>query len=355
MAWTQLDGTNGVPQAIRPTRKSRVFKLIGAAPRGGNVVAKKCRNDNLLESYVYGDVLPRLAVSTPHYYGQVTDRESRSDWLFIEDVGNVTYRAQSTAHQALVSEWLGELHTEASGLIKPERLPDRNAAWFLEVTRLIRSSIRRQPESLDRLGRDRGPFEAIADDCDALEAVWHKVEAVCACVPPTLVHCDFVPKNIGVRAVRGGGVLLPFDWEMAGWGTPAPDIANLLAPQGARTSKSQLIASTRGGDAQRGIRSYWSRVHELWPRLEPQALERLAWAGHLFRNLLAVRWELAGTFIDDGTLDEARPAPCSQGGADASGDLPRLDLPRAHLEHIVEMLSLYSSQMGSVLPLVSAR
>ena len=139
---------------------------------------------------------------------------------------------------------------------------------------------------------------------------------------------------------------------MAGWGTPAPDIANLLAPQGAQASKSQLIASSHGLDAHRGIRNYWSKVREHWPQLEPGALEQLALVGHIFRNLLAVRWELAGTFIDDRTVDEARPARRSQDGKDSSNDLPRLELPRAHLEHIVEMLSLYSSRMRSVLPLV---
>jgi len=91
-------------------------------------------------------------------------------------------------------------------------------------------------------------------------------------MPHTLVHGDFVPKNVRVRNRYGRLQLLVFDWETAGIGPPAADIA--LLP---------------GGDE--FLHRYFDVVSEVWPCLDWADILRLRRIGHLFRLLHSVLWE----------------------------------------------------------------
>jgi thiamine kinase-like enzyme len=44
-------------------------------------------------------------------------------------------------------------------------------------------------------------------------------------MPRTLVHGDFVGRKLRVRGGPDRGELVPCDWESAGWGVPAIDLA----------------------------------------------------------------------------------------------------------------------------------
>jgi aminoglycoside phosphotransferase (APT) family kinase protein len=117
-------------------------------------------------------------------------------------------------------------------------------------------------------------LEGIARQCDVVEAHWDEVDEWCAEIPPTLVHGDFRPKNVHIvddgRRVR----LLAMDWETAGWGAPAAD-----------------LASVRGlGGESIGVTTYLSVVRESWPGLRLRALLRTVEAGKLFRRVAAIDW-----------------------------------------------------------------
>ena len=114
-----------------------------------------------------------------------------------------------------------------------------------------------------------------------LETHWGDIEDLCAGVPATLVHGDFNGKNIRLGAGGNGAALLVFDWEDAGWGAPAVDLAQQAVPA------SGLSASP-------DIATYHATVRERWPNLDRERLLRLAYCGSIFRALAALYWESAG-------------------------------------------------------------
>jgi aminoglycoside phosphotransferase (APT) family kinase protein len=95
-------------------------------------------------------------------------------------------------------------------------------------------------------------------------------------MPCTVVHGDFVPKNVRVARRAGRLVVLPFDWETAGWGPPAADLASF----------------------QKGIRPdlthYANAVAGAWPGLGIDDLMAMSDLGRLFRVLAAIDWASVG-------------------------------------------------------------
>jgi aminoglycoside phosphotransferase (APT) family kinase protein len=102
--------------------------------------------------------------------------------------------------------------------------------------------------------------------CDYLSSNWEQFASLCEEMPKTLVHGDFIPKNVGVRSTQAGITLLPFDWEKAGWGSPAEDISRVDIP------------------------TYWDTVQDYWPESGIQAFNRLANIGEVFRCLVYIDW-----------------------------------------------------------------
>lgn len=88
-----------------------------------------------------------------------------------------------------------------------------------------------------------------------------------------------------VRAGWAGIALLPFDWEMAGWGVPAADLAH-----SARLGRRDFSAQTGGFAANPDVATYWSVVREHWPSLDLQTIQQLANCGKMFRSLAAIDW-----------------------------------------------------------------
>jgi aminoglycoside phosphotransferase (APT) family kinase protein len=159
------------------------------------------------------------------------------------------------------------MHTSAARLAAAARLPDRGPSHYLEHLRSARHTILHNLTNPALSGDDVTVLHAIVSQCDLLESRWSQVETCCAGVPSTLVHGDFRPKNVRVRADQAGLALFPLDWETAGWGVPAPDLASV------------------------DLTAYWSVVRECWPTLDLQAIQQLANLGKVSRWLAAISWE----------------------------------------------------------------
>ena len=117
-------------------------------------------------------------------------------------------------------------------------------------------------------------LKALVGDLDVLEGHWREVEKVCQDEPRTIVHGDFVIKNVRVRTTVGSTSLLVFDWENAGWGVPCTDLA-------------QLTDRTVSPD----LDSYASALRGSWPRVSDVRVRELAECGRFFRLLDEIGWE----------------------------------------------------------------
>jgi Phosphotransferase enzyme family len=267
------------PGAVLPTEvtllkrkeKSAVYRLAGVGPGDAAVVAKHCRPGSArVERVVYGAVLPRLPVTRPGYYGCAEGPDGW--WVFLEEVVADKYSAALEEHRRLAGRWLGLLHTSAERLAGDAPLPDRGPVHYRQVLGRVRSAVVRH---LDDFGMGPGGgavLEALAAGCDALAARWDQVEQLCTEMPRTLVHGDFIKRNLRVRPGPGGPSLVAFDWEVAGWGVPAADLA------GPPFSGNPDLAA------------YGEVVREHWPGADPPAVRRWAALGTLFRCLSAADW-----------------------------------------------------------------
>jgi len=128
---------------------------------------------------------------------------------------------------------------------------------------------------------DVAVLQAIVSQYDVLESRWSQVAAVCNRMPQTLEHGDFTERHVRFRRIEQGAVLLPFDWETAGWGSPAVDFAQFIVD-----SVSPHIST------------YLSVVRPVWPHLDVQDLKQLASIGTIFRVMNSITWEQYGIVYD---------------------------------------------------------
>ena len=145
-AWRELQPAWVGPESIhvlQEGRKSAIYGLTGVGSGGSAVIAKRCRAAAAaVERTVYAEVLPRLPVTSPRYYGSVQD-DRGSCWLFLEDVGGERYATSNEEHCSLAGRWLGLMHTSTT------ILADAAAAALTRVDIAAYWSVVRECWSLD--------------------------------------------------------------------------------------------------------------------------------------------------------------------------------------------------------------
>jgi len=112
----------------------------------------------------------------------------------------------------------------------------------------------------------------VIDRLDRLQSSWGRIESLCVSIPATLVHGDFRPKNVYLRANGNGNggarlACYPIDWETAGWGVPAADLTRI------------------------DVVAYWTAAREWHRDLQLEDVVRLESLGQVFRTLAAIDWE----------------------------------------------------------------
>jgi hypothetical protein len=85
---------------------------------------------------------------------------------------------------------------------------------------------------------------------------------------------------VHVREEGHGLAVLPFDWETAGWGVPAPDLIKI------------------------DVGLYVSILHDVWSGLNAADWRQMRVLSILFRQLASIDW-IAGSF---GELGDEKPA-----------------------------------------------
>ena len=305
-------------EILEKNRKSAIYRIPGIGQGGSAVIAKQCSYESArVERTIYEAILPHLPLPRLHYYGFVQSDEQWC-WLFFEDAGKEGYSPQIEEHRVLAARWLGIMHASAAHLAAASQLPDRGPNHYWARLQSAHAALERAVAELTLNRDDRSLLESIVSHCDLLKGHWRKVEQWCEPVPRTLVHGDFVRKNVVVRPGPSGIVLLPFDWETTGWGLPTTDLATAelagFAADAAAASESPEISAYR-----------WA-VCRFWPQFGGHDPRVLANLGMIFRLIDAVEWACAGL---------ARGRSC---GA-KSGSLARLRFYQGPLADAIQALS----------------
>jgi hypothetical protein len=271
-AWIKFQSERVQPEITDMLKRKRfIYRLKGVGREGSAVIAKQCKKgDGMLQHTIYKEILSRLPIPTLCCYGFVEEPSGELCWLFLEDAGTDVFSFRIREHRTLGARWLRLLHTSAVRVAATARLPDRGLDYYLEHLQLARDTIQRAVIDSTLSPDDLVVLESIVSQCNVVEASWSKVERFCDRMPQTLVHSDFRPANIRVRNGRTGMALLPFDWEGAGQGIPAADLAQL---------------------EQTDLAIYWSVVRRSWPYLGVQDIQQMANLGGIFRGLAAISWE----------------------------------------------------------------
>lgn len=229
-AWRQLRPA-GVPSEIRILKerskgiqKSAVYWLADAGVGGRPVIAKRClRGAAKVEALIYREFLGELSLPAPDYHGMVDDGGPFC-WLFMDYVPGERYSPADPEHRRLAARWIARLHGEAESLPGTERLPDVGVTHYLRRLRQARDAIVEHTDDPSLSPGEASTLRRLAALLGELEVCWPRLETACSELPRTLVHGDLTG-NLRVHAAGAGAVVLVFDWETAGWGPPAVDLA----------------------------------------------------------------------------------------------------------------------------------
>lgn len=255
--------------------KPPLFRLAFGDGARTPVFAKHFRpGDPAHERRVFEYVLPRLEVSTPPFHG-ACDEPSGGSWMFVEDVGEDRYAPHDTEQRALAAQWLGRMHGQAASLVGSVELPEAGPERYRDRLHSGRAQILEHRGNPALTREDHAVLAAVLECGEKAEAMWPALARACARFPVTLVHGDFQPKNLRLREEAGATVLRPIDWETAGWGVPAADLA---------------FASVRRPRFPVDPEVYGQAVREYLPELDQVAIERLGTLGRVFQAVGAIDW-----------------------------------------------------------------
>jgi ATP-binding cassette, subfamily B, bacterial len=283
-AWRRVAPDQSLPGQVVPVkvkadrdRPARAYRLEPGAGAGPVIIAKQCRQaDAVIERKLYEEILPRLPLPRPRYYGVVADPDAERGWVFLEELRGEEYSNLIPSHRTAAGQWLGVLHAGAQQWADPGSLPAAGPLRYRDQMHIARDAIREHLDNPALSTEDVAFLDLVLARFDDLDEHWDRLEAVCAGLPQTLVHGDFSRKNLRVQAAEGAPRVVAFDWGDAGWGVPTTDLA-----------QSSIAARPDLG-------AYWEVVRQRWPAYDAETIERLAYCGSVFRALAAMRWASRG-------------------------------------------------------------
>ncbi|HEY1304745.1 MAG TPA: phosphotransferase [Vicinamibacterales bacterium] len=285
-AWSQVHSHPLMPASIevlKHKRKSAVYRLNGAGLDGAAIIAKRCPHaTGLVEHLIYTALLPCIPVRPLRCHGFVREADEEFCWLFLDDAREACYVPQRGEHRTLAGAWLGEVHLATIPAEVTARLSDREHGYYLRLLHRCKGTL------LEHMARTRLSAEhstvfcELVTFCEKLESEWHRIETICAVMPQTLVHGDFVAKNVRIDESASFGALMVFDWQYAGWGVPAADLA-------------QTIDKVVSPD----LAVYHSVLRRAHPRLDLVDIQRVAGCGRVLRLLDMIGWAVLGLRFGD--------------------------------------------------------
>ena len=310
-AWRSLGGARPRRvEALKESKRSRrpgVYRLEGAGPGGSHVIAKICKRKTAeIESAVYEELLPNLPMPSLRYYGKVRDADRQHCWLFMDDAGDERHWPVEPEHRRLAARWLATIQLHAGEFVRTSALPDRGPRHYLvhllNAQEEIERHLRRPGAATD------GPLvlEDLLAMLGMLESRWREVATFCDTLPRTLVHGDLVPKNMRVlRDGRNIGLAV-FDWETAGLGVQAPDLAQLLEPQRSWYASRRPLKRIDRFSANPCLDTYGSVLAGSALELDTETIAQSAAVGNVFRCLAGIDWTCSQATADWYPVDDFR-------------------------------------------------
>ena len=274
-AWNGLQSSRVVPARVttlRDRRGTRVYCLEGLGSENGIVAKHTSLDAATQERTIYEQVIPHLPLTALRYHGFAPDEDEERGWIFLECADGFGYSPSAKEHRVLAARWLGCLHTAGAHVPSSLRLPSRGPDHYLGHLQSARRKIVHDFGNPVLTSDQRSTLRGTLSQLDDVEMQWSRVNALCARVPRTLIHGDFAPKNIRVRNGRSGMELQVFDWEHAGWGTPAADLVQW---------RDRFEKDWASPD----LELYGSVMRETWPDLDLDVIQPLADVGKMFRLL----------------------------------------------------------------------
>lgn len=269
-AWQNLCNSSSIPTSVElllnakgrpPNRKTRIYRLSGAAVEGNTVIAKLAASDTIdVEHFVYKDVLPSIRVPCLKCYGRVTHDNTRA-WLFLEEALGKRYDEDSAPDRQLASKTLARIHTATTDMDLSGQLPKHDADRYVSCLKNGRQLIRENMDNPAFCQDDISLLNSISSMLEQVERIWPDLENALSKMPQCLVHGDFVGKNVFIDKKRAPHSMYVIDWDIAGWGAPAFDIERLPLTHYRRYCKSR------------------------WHYIEKDEFDFMATVGQIFRNI----------------------------------------------------------------------
>src|SRR5207249_12203077 len=221
-AWLQIQSGSWEPgslEVLQQRRYSTVYRLKQVNEEATRVIAKRCRVATArIEQTIYEQLLPLTRMPALCCYGLQEESDGEFCWLFLEDAAGARYSPQLPHNRGLAGRWLAKTQLAAMSAGLRSCFPDRGLGHYLRLLQACRAMLLHHLDGSAMSTEDATVFRNIAAHLDALESLWGELEEICDVMPRTLVHGDFVNKNLRVRDTATGDVLLVFDWEFTGWG-----------------------------------------------------------------------------------------------------------------------------------------
>ena len=193
--------------------------------------------DPAREIEVYQKILNPAARGTAKCFGAVNSPELERHWLFLERVdGRLLWQVGDLAQWDAAARWLGAQHRHFAGkkFIAAKTLLRYDEKFFgVWIGRAEKFLKNRRADDLKK-------FSRLAKNYD-------RVVKRLAALPQTLVHGEFYASNVIVRDGAAAEKICAVDWEVAGIGPGALDLAALTAGEWNDAEKLRFVAAYHGG------------------------------------------------------------------------------------------------------------
>lgn len=187
------------------------------------------------EIEVYRKMLSPAWQGTAHCFGAVVSPKAGRHWLFLERVdGPLLWQVGDLAKWEAAARWLAAFHARFHGRKLPgsKRLHDYDEEFFaIWINRAEEFLKKRRVTGLKNFSK--------------LAKRYHKVIDRLSVLPRSLIHGEFYPSNILVREASETHRICPVDWEMAGVGPSALDLAALTAGEWREADMLRFIGAYR--------------------------------------------------------------------------------------------------------------